>query len=867
MLRCRTLGALELSSSKVREHTSVLSQPKRVALLVYLAVGNSRGFHRRDSLLALFWPELDAEHARAALRQALTFLRHELGDDVIRTRGAEEVGVDSERFWCDVVAFDDALRVGNLERALELYQGSFLAGFHVSGCGEFERWLEERRDELRDRAAGAAARLVERAEQAGSLAEAARWARRVLTLRPDDEPTLQKLIALLERTGDRSAALREYDAFAKRTRAEYQTEPSAQTMALIEGLRAVEPESIRGAPWSISPVAARPTSRQVQDIQVPEGQTDRKVRRRVTFVTGAAIGAALVIAVLGSWPLVRGNRGATQTAGAASHRQITHSGQVSHAALSPDGKYLAYVDGHERVSVQSVAGGEPRTLLTMPDIIFAEWSPDGSELALVQLNPNRFLSFRIPLLGGEPRPLGGGAIRRWLADGRRLAAFHGATDFWLRDLITGDRQLVPRADTAAWLEDADFERGGRWLAYITQPLNSARAPWTLWISRADGGEPRPLLEDTIHIGSLRWSPDGLALYYLRAAGPTHELRKLRISPRNGAPDGDPVVLLSGLEPAWVSPIAWAPNFTISEDGTKLAYLRTVTHSNLLLYPLEGLRPQEAGKRRLTTGTSLKRNPKISPDGAWVAFSDGDRSTRNVFTMAMQGGPIRQITFGSAWDDIPVWSPDGKTLAFVSNRDGRRRVWTVSAEGGIVQPFPASEVTSDPAGAGLAWAPGPDILYRRPGNRNWHVIDPITGGERALLHNDSLGWVFRATYSPDGNRVAVSWIRNQQPATTSGVWLLSLRDSSQVQLLAARWVPMGWTPGRRSLWVIDGDKWDVVHTLPVSGGEPRPMWRIPSDCGDHSLFDLSADGRHVVCVVNQSLRDAWMIENFDRDVSR
>jgi len=185
----------------------------------------------------------------------------------------------------------------------------------------------------------------------------------------------------------------------------------------------------------------------------------------------------------------------------------------------------------------------------------------------------------------------------------------------------------------------------------------------------------------------------------------------------------------------------------------------------------------------------------------------------------------------------------------------------------VQPFPASEVTSDPPGAGLAWAPGPDILYRRPGNRNWHVIDPITGGERALLHNDSLGWVFRATYSPDGNRVAVSWIRNQQPATTSGVWLLSLRDSSQVQLLAARWVPMGWTPGRRSLWVIDGDKWDVVHTLPVSGGEPRPMWRIPSDCGDHSLFDLSADGRHVVCVVNQSLRDAWMIENFDRDVSR
>lgn len=156
MLPCRTFGALELSDSGGRERTAVLSQPKRVALLVYLAVANGSGFHRRDSLLALFWPELDQDHARAALRQALTFLRHELGDEVIRTRGAEEVGVDAERFWCDVVAFDDALRAGDLQRAVELYRADFLPGFHVSGCAEFARWLGEQRSRLRDRAAEAA---------------------------------------------------------------------------------------------------------------------------------------------------------------------------------------------------------------------------------------------------------------------------------------------------------------------------------------------------------------------------------------------------------------------------------------------------------------------------------------------------------------------------------------------------------------------------------------------------------------------------------------------------------------------------------------------------------------------------------------
>lgn len=122
MIRCRRLGALELTDSGGREHTAVLPQPKREAPLVYLAIANPRAFHRRDTLLALFWPELDAEHARGALRQALTFLRHELAEEVIRTRWAEEVGVDPERVWCDAAAFEDAVRARDLERALEVYR-------------------------------------------------------------------------------------------------------------------------------------------------------------------------------------------------------------------------------------------------------------------------------------------------------------------------------------------------------------------------------------------------------------------------------------------------------------------------------------------------------------------------------------------------------------------------------------------------------------------------------------------------------------------------------------------------------------------------------------------------------------------------
>src|SRR3989475_1533496 len=55
----RILGALNLLGADGHELKSVLAQPKRVALLAYLAAATPRRLHRRDSLLALFWPELD----------------------------------------------------------------------------------------------------------------------------------------------------------------------------------------------------------------------------------------------------------------------------------------------------------------------------------------------------------------------------------------------------------------------------------------------------------------------------------------------------------------------------------------------------------------------------------------------------------------------------------------------------------------------------------------------------------------------------------------------------------------------------------------------------------------------------------------
>src|SRR3989442_2267621 len=139
----RILGALNLLGPGGRELTPVLAQPKRFALLAYLAAATPRRLHRRDSLLALFWPELDQEHARAALRQALHGLRHALGDGVLVTRADEDIGIDAEQIRCDVLEFERAAESGHLADALDLYRGDLLEGVFIRGAPQFEQWLQD----------------------------------------------------------------------------------------------------------------------------------------------------------------------------------------------------------------------------------------------------------------------------------------------------------------------------------------------------------------------------------------------------------------------------------------------------------------------------------------------------------------------------------------------------------------------------------------------------------------------------------------------------------------------------------------------------------------------------------------------------
>ncbi len=270
----------------------VLAQPKRVGLLAYLALARPHGYQRTDPLLALFWPDLDAAHARAALRQSVYFLRRHLGAEALLSRGrGEELSVSPD-LWCDAVAFETALEEDRREDALGLYRGPLLDGFHVTGAGEeFEHWLDAERRRLELRAERAALELSQAAERDGDRDGALRWARRALALEPLDEAAARRLIGLLDRLGDRAGALHAYEEFAARLGAELGVAPGPETERLAAGIRSGES---RAGDARTSPPAAPSPGPDPRPPGTPRADRPAPARRRVPRLALAGLAAVLL---------------------------------------------------------------------------------------------------------------------------------------------------------------------------------------------------------------------------------------------------------------------------------------------------------------------------------------------------------------------------------------------------------------------------------------------------------------------------------------------------------------------------------------------------------------------------------------------
>lgn len=287
------LGRVDLRDPNGAECLHVLRRPKLVALLAYLAAARPHGLHRRDRVVAVFWPDLDQQHARGALRQAVHHLRNTLGPEVLRTRGDEDLGLDPSRIRCDVAAFSELLAADSIEEALALASGEFLPGFFLPDAPDFERWVEEERAHLRGQVARGATTLVRREAERGNLPAACHWARRMVEAAPYDEEGMRLLMTVLDQGGDRAGAMNAYRRFARLLMEDLGVDPAPETLALADSIRGrLDPSPVaieirRGITEAGSVQAGIPHSGRSPEMPEP---SPARHRRMSSLALGTALG-------------------------------------------------------------------------------------------------------------------------------------------------------------------------------------------------------------------------------------------------------------------------------------------------------------------------------------------------------------------------------------------------------------------------------------------------------------------------------------------------------------------------------------------------------------------------------------------------
>jgi hypothetical protein len=117
----------------------------------------------------------------------------------------------------------------------------------------------------------------------------------------------------------------------------------------------------------------------------------------------------------------------------------------------------------------------------------------------------------------------------------------------------------------------------------------------------------------------------------------------------------------------------------------------------------------------------------------------------------------------------------------------------------------------------------------------------------------------AQYSPDGERVALAWSR---PALKEGVWVVSLRDSSQIFLTADWDWPIAWSRDGRSVYTLGTpERESVIRLVPLNGGPQRVVMTLPMPNSACALVGGSQPPSFV-CMIPEFVSDVWLIEHFD-----
>lgn len=243
-------------------HVTIQGQPARFAtdhgraLLSYLAIEADRP-HTRIYLAYMLWPDQPEAQALNNLRQTLTRLRQALSkaseNGVALSITTRTLQLNSHAIALDVQQFRQLLAeckthphsnieqcgdcIPKLERAVKLYKGEFLQGLSLRHSQPFTEWASYVREELHQQMIFALQTLAQHHESRGAYTEARAVLARLLAMEPWQEEAHLQLIRVFAKSGQRTAAILQYETCRRVLQEELGIAPSTEINALYEQIR------------------------------------------------------------------------------------------------------------------------------------------------------------------------------------------------------------------------------------------------------------------------------------------------------------------------------------------------------------------------------------------------------------------------------------------------------------------------------------------------------------------------------------------------------------------------------------------------------------------------------------------------------
>jgi eukaryotic-like serine/threonine-protein kinase len=576
-------------------------------------------------------------------------------------------------------------------------------------------------------------------------------------------------------------------------------------------------------------------------------------------------------------------------------RQVTaqtREHRVTAAAISPDGRSIAFAQAGGGVFVRVLATGATRPM-QLPQGLRAEtmsWFADGLQLLVSgSLQAAGQPSVWLVRLDGTPARRISDDARRAIPspDGSQIAFTKDQdTEIWLMKPDGAHARRIVAGGTNEFFPAIFWSGDSKRLSYAKVEESIG------WDQLADAPKDNERFYESIDIHTLRvvasarnisiasgcLLPDGRLLFsYPDLSASLHDaLYELKTNPDTGKVLGSP------------RPIAHITNailldVTASMNGKQILTVQSTSRlgvyvSDFAARPRKGERdsanasdPELTNIRPLIVDESVNFPHAWTPDSSAVIFESNRNGPFDLFKQEVNQQDVEPIVTSTTDKYVAQVSPDGKWLLYNSSKSmgpEGRRLMRVPIAGGEAQQVPTGNI--DPAEFRCALPGGKHCVIRRTENRQYvfSELDPVRG-VGAELARTAFTASIRGDWalSPDGTMVAIPDHDRHQ----ARIRIVKLDSSTAGPVEAILAVP-DMAPLNGLNWSADGRGWYAVILR-----SPRPEWPFTRsalayiDLKGHAhvlrefegtSFAVPApDGNRLAFVDFLVSSNAWMLERF------